>query len=569
MATLTVGIGKQFQYHTIAAAVNASHNGDVVLVQAGTYTNDFVTISDSITLQSVGGMVVINATVPPPNGMAIITEGGTGTNITISGFELTGAAVPDNNGAAIRYQGGNLTLTNDYIANNQNGIMGNPWVAGTGTVSISNCQFTGNGEGNGTTHNIYIGNVATLSISNSLITSAVVGHEIKSRALNTIITNNVIADGPTGTASYSIDLPNGGNATITGNVIEKGPNSENPSFIAYGEEGASNPGSSVTIANNSFLNDRAGSSVRAVWNTTSANITFDSNQVYGLSAAQLFNGTGAATNTSYLGTEPAVNTTSPWSAAAALPGVSSLALSTVNGDLGLGDTATYTLTFNEAVTVTGTPSLKLNDGGTATYVSGSGTNALVFQYTVLAGQTQGSLYITGVTLPSGASIKDAAGNTASLLPAMANPTGRLIIDTTDTRTTISAGSGQTVNAGTGKDLVVLASGTATLGFHGTGDIAFLGGGAGTVNATINDSSSGLIAYVLNGGNDVFTGFASDPTAVVDLLGGIGGYTTVASVLAALTADGSGGTKLSLGFGQTIDFVGVAPASLHSTNFQIG
>ena len=40
-----------------------------------------------------------------------------------------------------------------------------------------------------------------------------------------------------------------------------------------------------------------------------------------------------------------------------------------------------------AVTVTGgTPTLTLNDGGTATYVSGTGTNALTFSYTVGAGQ---------------------------------------------------------------------------------------------------------------------------------------------------------------------------------------
>ena len=34
----------------------------------------------------------------------------------------------------------------------------------------------------------------------------------------------------------------------------------------------------------------------------------------------------------------------------------------------------------------GTPTLTLNDGGTATYVSGTGTNALTFSYTVAAGQ---------------------------------------------------------------------------------------------------------------------------------------------------------------------------------------
>ena len=35
----------------------------------------------------------------------------------------------------------------------------------------------------------------------------------------------------------------------------------------------------------------------------------------------------------------------------------------------------------------GTPTLTLNDGGTATYTGGSGTNALTFSYTVAAGRT--------------------------------------------------------------------------------------------------------------------------------------------------------------------------------------
>ena len=38
-------------------------------------------------------------------------------------------------------------------------------------------------------------------------------------------------------------------------------------------------------------------------------------------------------------------------------------------------------------TTGGTPTLTLNDGGTATYVSGSGTNALTFSYTVRPGRT--------------------------------------------------------------------------------------------------------------------------------------------------------------------------------------
>ena len=567
MATLTVGTGSQYEYQTIAAAVAASQNGDVVLVEAGTYTNDFLNFSDSIKLEAVGGMVVINATEAPPDGKAIITEGATGASVTISGFELTGAAVADNNGAGIRYQGGNLTLTNDDIFNNQEGIMGNPAVAGTGTVSISNCEFAGNGDGSGSTHNIYIGNVATLNIASSLIIGAVVGHEIKSRALNTIITNNVIANGPNGSDSYSIDLPNGGNATITGNVIEKGPVSNNHTFISYGEEGVSNPGTSVTVSSNIFINNVSGSPSTAFNNYSTNNITFSSNQTFSAVAMTLINGPGTASKTTTLTSAPTVNYTPPCSAAATLPGVTCVTVSPANGDVGAKQVLTFTLTFNEAVKVAGTPTLTLNDGGTASYVKGSSTStSLVFQYTVAAKQNTSALAITGTKLPSGASITGAGGS-ANLLGALAAPTGRVIVDTTDTRTTISSGTGQIVNAGTSSDDVVLTAGSATLNFSGKNDIAFLGGGSGAVNATINNSSSGLTVYVLNGGADVFN-FAQDPTAVVDLLGCIGGFTTAAQAAAALTPY-SGGLQLSLGSGHTIDFVGATQSSLTAANFRIG
>ena len=49
-----------------------------------------------------------------------------------------------------------------------------------------------------------------------------------------------------------------------------------------------------------------------------------------------------------------------------------------------GNTITLTVDFSAAVTVSGTPTLSLNDGGTATYTGGSGTSALTFSYTVAA-----------------------------------------------------------------------------------------------------------------------------------------------------------------------------------------
>jgi hypothetical protein len=50
MTILTVGPGKQ--YATITAAVAASHRGDTIAVQAGTYINNFAVISHSLTLQA-------------------------------------------------------------------------------------------------------------------------------------------------------------------------------------------------------------------------------------------------------------------------------------------------------------------------------------------------------------------------------------------------------------------------------------------------------------------------------------------------------------------------------------
>ena len=53
-----------------------------------------------------------------------------------------------------------------------------------------------------------------------------------------------------------------------------------------------------------------------------------------------------------------------------------------SGDEGVGKTITLTVSFSHRVFVNGTPTLSLNDGGTATYSGGSGTSALTFSYTV-------------------------------------------------------------------------------------------------------------------------------------------------------------------------------------------
>jgi hypothetical protein len=251
MATLSVGPGQR--YATIDAAVDASGAGDTIAVQAGTYTNDWLNITHDLTLTAVGGMVVMNSAngAQPPDGKAMITESGT---VSITGFDISGVTVPDNNGAAIRYQGGDLTLVDCYIHGNQDGLLGAP--DPNGTITINHSEFAFNGDGSGSTHDIYVGDIASFTLTNSYIHDAIVGHEIKSRAANNTITDNRIFDN-NGSASYSIDLPNGGAATITGNQIEQGPFTQNPAIFAWGEEGITHPGMAF-ITGNLIINDNPG-----------------------------------------------------------------------------------------------------------------------------------------------------------------------------------------------------------------------------------------------------------------------------------------------------------------------
>ena len=80
-------------------------------------------------------------------------------------------------------------------------------------------------------------------------------------------------------------------------------------------------------------------------------------------------------------------TTTPRPPAATLSSIaaSGTGITAGSGKLSSG-TVHLALNFSGAVNVTGTPTLTLNDSGTASYVGGSGTNTLGFDYTIAAGQ---------------------------------------------------------------------------------------------------------------------------------------------------------------------------------------
>ena len=305
MSTLTVGNGEQ--YSTISAAVAASHSGDTVKVDAGTYTNDVLNISHSLTLDAVGGAVKLVGTAQPANGKGLIDAGGPGVNVAISGFDISGASVPDRNGAGVRYEGGTLTLSNVNIHNNENGILANP--DANGSITIANSTFANNGIGDGQTHNIYVGAIGSLTVKDSTITGAQVGHDIKSRAARTTITGNTITDGASGTASYEIDLTNGGVGTIENNFIEKGARAENPIAITFGEEGNVYANNSLTVRNNTITTSYTAHNSTAVVNRTGATADISGNQLHGWTAVA--SGPASVGGNTTLASGPAARSAAP------------------------------------------------------------------------------------------------------------------------------------------------------------------------------------------------------------------------------------------------------------------
>ncbi|WP_290622132.1 Ig-like domain-containing protein, partial [Arsukibacterium sp. UBA3189] len=125
---------------------------------------------------------------------------------------------------------------------------------------------------------------------------------------------------------------------------------------------------------------------------------------------------------------------------AAVPVVAGVTSSNADGSYKAGDVIVLQLSFNETVTVTGSPQLTLETGvtdRTVNYGSGSGSSTLVFNYIVQAGDGSGDLDYTAVNalMLNGGSIKDSAGNAASLILSLPGTTGSLsankalIIDT--------------------------------------------------------------------------------------------------------------------------------------------
>jgi hypothetical protein len=244
---LDVGPGRAFAMPSAAAAV--ARQGDVIRIARGTYEDCAVWRADGLVIEGEDAeRVVIGNRTCLSKGVFVVA----GSDVTVRGVTLRGARSADANGAGIRGEGVNLTVERVRFVDNENGIL----LAGVprGVLLVRDSSFIGNGScARACAHGIYTGALELVRVERSRFLATREGHHVKSRAFRTEVVDCDIEDGPDGTASYLIDVPNGGAVLLRGNRLSKGPRSGNRSTaISVGAEGVDRPTPEIRIEGNIF-----------------------------------------------------------------------------------------------------------------------------------------------------------------------------------------------------------------------------------------------------------------------------------------------------------------------------
>lgn len=248
-AVLEVGAGGTFKAPSEAAA--AAKPGDVIRIHPGTYYDCAVWNAGDLAIEGTGPGVILTDKICQGKAIFVVDA----DDVRIAGITFARARSPDQNGAGIRVEGKNLSVENSRFVDNQEGIL-----AGDNqesTITVRNSEFLHNGACIAEcAHGIYVGHIKLLTVDHSRFLDTQTAHHIKSRASRTEIVDSRIEDGPTGTASYLVDLPNGGSLVMSGNTLEKGPqNGNHTAAISIGEEGVDRPTEDIVLMNNTFKND--------------------------------------------------------------------------------------------------------------------------------------------------------------------------------------------------------------------------------------------------------------------------------------------------------------------------
>ncbi len=232
-------------------ALRQARDGDTVELLPGDYKGGVVLENRRLTLRGVPGKPPLIKGDGKPGDKALwLVRGG---QVTLQNLEFRGARGADGSGAAVRQEGGSLVIDRCGFYDNEHGLMAINDDKATVDIRASVFGLAPKVVG-GLHHLLNVGRIAKLSISGSRFQQGFEGHLIKTRARENLIAYNFIHDGRRGGASYEIDIANGGLATVLGNVIGQGADSQNLVMVSYGSEDRPWDRNSLVVAHNTFIN---------------------------------------------------------------------------------------------------------------------------------------------------------------------------------------------------------------------------------------------------------------------------------------------------------------------------
>lgn len=168
-----------------------------------------------------------------------------------------------------------------------------------------------------------------------------------------------------------------------------------------------------------------------------------------------------------------------------------------------------TITFNNSVNVIGTPTLLLETGLTdrnATYISGDGTNSLLFRYTVVAGDSSGDLnYLSANALAlNGGAITGAIGDATLILPQLGQAgslgfNNNIIIDNGVAPTLLSFQRQTPVSSSTNANSLVFRA-TFSEAVTGVDILDFVATGTTGTPTTVAQISGNIYDVTVSGGD---------------------------------------------------------------------
>ncbi len=175
-----------------------------------------------------------------------------GRSSVVEGMVFTNMKVDDANGAGIRLERGNLTVSQTWFRDSEQGILTAEDVGGT--ITIDKSTFTRLGRcdrGLSCAHSIYTARYAVLTVTRSRFEAGRGGHYIKTHANRVEIHNNSFDDTAGRATNYMIDLSVGSTGRITNNWFVQGRDKENyTTFIAIAPEARENSSDGLTIEGN-------------------------------------------------------------------------------------------------------------------------------------------------------------------------------------------------------------------------------------------------------------------------------------------------------------------------------